>query len=215
VNDAFLLCRHCGILHDLATDGDDDALQDLADFRAAHTEHALEEARRVADSALFDAPVWDPMATRWFRIAAGSDLLHVRSSRISIWEPRRHVVVSGPPPSAERVEVDEELLRRAFDRHFYPQRIRAAKVERFVDTVRALVIALDPRAVPTSFDDPDLPNTGIGPFPTLLRDVLMSRCAPIFDAWELERVRTFIEDHQLENGALAVRVRRVLDRSAA
>jgi hypothetical protein len=215
VNDAFLLCRHCGLLHALAVDADDDASQDLDDFRAAHAGHRLEEARRVADSALFDAPAWDPMATRWFRVAAGTDLLHVRSWRTSIEEPRRHALVSGPPPASDRIEIDEALLRRALDRHFYPQAVRPAKVERFIDTVRALLVELDPRAVATSFDDPELPNTGIGPFPNLLRDTLFRRCTPIFDGWELERMRSFIEAHRFEDGALAVRVRRVLDRSAA
>jgi hypothetical protein len=217
VNDAFLLCRHCGILHPAAdlNFADEDAAHDLAEFRSAHTGHHLEEARRVPDSALFDAPTWDPMATRWFRVTTGTDLLQVRSSRSSIAEPRRHEVIAAPPSATDRIEIDEALLRRALDSHFFPHAVRPAKVERFVDTVRELLIDLDPGEVDTAFDDPTLPNASIGPFPTALGAVLFNRCTPIFDAWELERVRSFIEAHRLENGALAVRVRRVLARSAA
>jgi hypothetical protein len=69
--------------------------------------------------------------------------------------------------------------------------------------------------VDIAFDDAALPNTSIGPFPAGLRDALVGRCAAIFDAWELERVHRFIDDHRHADGTLAVRVRRVPDRSAA
>src|SRR5262249_9361925 len=128
---------------------------------------------------------------------------------------RRHEVTSAPPPNTGCIEVDEPLLRRAFDRHFFPHAVRPAKLERFVHAVHELVADLDPGEVETTFDDVALPNTSIGPFPPQLGDSLRSRCAPSFAAWELERVRSFIADHRLEDGALAVRVRRVLQRSAA
>ena len=214
--DSFLLCRHCGILHPVPVQpAEDETVEDLATFRAEHEAHVLEDAQRLPDSALFDGPTWDPMSTRWFRVTAGADILVVRSWRTSVDEPRRHEVTSAPPQAAGCIEVDEPLLRRALDRHFYPHAVRPAKLERFVHTVHELIADLDPGEVETTFDDVALPNASIGPFPPDLCDVLMARCAPIFDAWELERVRSFIADHRLEDGALAVRVRRLLDRSAA
>ena len=214
--DSFLLCRRCGVLHPVPVHPiDDDAAEDLALFLAEHKAHVLEDAQRVADSALFDGPTWDPMSTRWFRVAAGADLLVVRSWRTSVDEPRRHELTSAPPQAAGCIEVDEPLLRRALDRHFYPHAVRPAKLERFVHTVNELIADLDPGEVETTFDDVALPNSSIGPFPADLCNTLISRCAPIFDAWELDRVRSFIADHRLEDGALAVRVRRLLDRSAA
>lgn len=214
--ESFLLCRHCGVLHPVHVhSGDDEAIQELAAFRAEHEAHVLEDAQRLPDSALFDGPTWDPMSTRWFRVDAGADVLLVRSWRTSIDEPRRHELTTAPPLDAGCIEVDEPLLRRAFDRHFYPHAVRPAKLERFVHTVHELIADLDPGEVETTFDDAVLPNASIGPFPPDLCDTLLNRCAPIFDAWELERIRSFIADHRLEDGALAVRVRRLLQRSAA
>lgn len=214
---ALLLCRPCGILHLLPVhpNADDDAAHDLQVFRALHEAHGLVSAERLPDAVLFDGPTWDPMSTRWFRVAAGTDVLLVRSWRTSIEEARRFEVTAILPSTSDCVDVDEPLLRRALDRHFYPHAIRPAKVERVVDTVRALITPLDPTQVETTFDDAALPNTGIGPFPGALADALLDHCAPFLDAWELERLRTFIAEQHREDGALAVRVRRILQRSAA
>ena len=217
MSQSLLLCRYCGVLHPLPgrSDADADLVNDLLTFRAVHESHGLLAAERLPDSALFDGPTWDPMSARWFRVAAAGEVLLVRSWRTSIDEPLRLTVTAAPPPATECIDVDEGLLRRALDRHFYPQIIRPVQVERFVDAVRTVIAALDPREVDTSFDDASLPNASLGPFPTALCEPLLARCAPFLDAWELERVRTFIAEHRLEDGALAVRVRRVLDRSAA
>jgi len=215
VNNTYLLCRDCSELHPLCRADDDDAALDLAEFRAAHAPHDLAEAQRVADSALFDAPPWDPMGTRFFRVTVGSLLLDVRSWRESIDEPLQYELVSAAPASTETIDVDAPLLRRALDRHFFPHALRPLKVERFVDIVNELLGTLDPATAETSFDDPTLPNAGIGPFPPTLCDVLLDRCTPIFDTWEMGRVGSFIEDHRFEDGALAIRVRRILARSAA
>lgn len=215
--ESFLLCRRCGVLHPVPVYSreDEEAVQELAAFRAEHEAHVIEDAQRLPDSALFDGPTWDPMSTRWFRVAAGADELLVRSWRTSIEEPRRHELTTAAPLDAGCIEVDEPLLRRAFDRHFYPHAVRPAKLERFVHTVHELIADLDPGEVETTFDDAALPNASIGPFPPELCATLLNRCTPIFDTWELERVRSFIADHRLEDGALAVRVRRILQRSAA
>lgn len=215
--DSFLLCRRCGVLHPVPVQpgADEESVQDFADFRAEHEAHVLEDAQRIPDSALFDGPTWDPMSTRWFRVAAGADELVVRSWRTTIDEPRHHDVTAALPADAGCIDIDEPLLRRAFDRHFYPHAIRPAKLERFVHTVHELIADLDPGEVETTFDDTELANASIGPFPPELCDTLLNRCTPIFDAWELERVRSFIADHRLEDGALAVRVRRLLTQSAA
>src|SRR5262245_10312670 len=217
VYDSFVLCRRCGVLYPVPVQpiDDEEAVQEFAAFRIEHEAHVLEDAQRVPDSSFFDGPTWDPMSTRWFRVAAGADELIVRSWRGSIDEPRRHEVTSAPPPNTGCIEVDEPLLRRAFDRHFFPHAVRPAKLERFVHAVHELVADLDPGEVETTFDDVALPNASIGSFPPELCDILLNRCAPIFDAWELERVRSFIADHRLEDGALAVRVRRLLTQSVA
>jgi hypothetical protein len=214
---SLLLCRQCSVLHPLPAGptADDDLIHDLAAFRAAHEAHGLADAQRLPDAALFDGPTWDPMSTRWFRVIAGPDILLVRSWRSSIEEPRRFEVTAVPPPTADCIDVDEALLRRALDRHFYPHAIRPTKVERVVRTVHELIAPLDPRFVETTFDDASLPNASIGPFPPALCDALLARCTAFLDAWEAERLRTFIAEHHLEDGALAVRVRRILNRSAA
>jgi hypothetical protein len=211
---AFLLCRQCQLLQPLAPAGDgrladEEWSEEVRAFRAAHVAHAVEDAERVPEDALFDRPTWDPMATRWFHVASGTDLLLVRSWRPSLDEPRRYELeLAALSPDAPWVDVDEALLRRALDHHFFPQALRPKQMDAFVGIVRELVERLDAAEVETSFDDVTLPNTSIGPFPEALCDTVLDRCGDGFDPWELERLRLFVRAHRQEDGALAVRVRR-------
>jgi len=223
MTDVFLLCRHCELLQPLRTPGpwpesDPEAAADLAAFRTTHEAHDLEHAERVDERGLTDLPLWDPMATRWFRVRAGSgtETVAVRSWRASVDEPRRYAIdAAGLPAVATCVEVDEPLLRRALDRDFYPHAMRTAQLDGFVAAVRETLAPLDPDTVETSFDDAALPDAEIGPFPPALRGCLIERCSGLFDTWELERLRGFVGAHGQEDGALAVRVRRVLLTRAA
>jgi hypothetical protein len=216
MSDSYLLCRRCGVLQPVlnAPGTDDDALADLAAFRAAHAAHILEDAQRVPDSALYAGPAWDPMTTQWFRITTGTDTLVVRSRRGSIDEPRQHELAAALPRSVGHIDVDEALLRRAFARHFSPAGGRSSQLDRFVEVVQGLIADLDPDEVQTTYDDATVPNAGLGPFPAERCDALLRRCAPAFDATELERLRGFIADQRLEHNALALRVRRTVDASA-
>jgi hypothetical protein len=213
---ALILCRPCGVLHPLPTRAaDDDALEDLASFRAVHEAHGLVGAERLAEPALFDGVTADPMSARWFRVAIGEEVLLVHSWRASIDEPRRFELSVESPPTTDTTEVDEPLLRRALDRHFYPQAIRSAKVERILAVVRSVVGRLDARDIEIAFDDPAFPNAAIGPLPGGLDQDVLGGCAGFLDAWELDRLRAFVTEHRGADGALAIRVRRLLDRSAA
>jgi hypothetical protein len=216
MSEAYLLCRRCGVLHPVPVDGgaDEEALEDLAAFRAEHAAHILEDAQRVPESSLYAGPAWDPMTVQWFRVATGTDTLVVCSRRTSIDEPRRHELTAALPRSIGRIDVDETLLRRAFTRHFCTREAHSPQLERFVEAVHGVIADLDPDEVETTYDDAALPNAGLGPFPAERCDALFRRCAPAFDATELEHLRSFISDQRLEYNALAVRVRRTVDASA-
>lgn len=217
----FLLCRACGVL--LPTDAcapwrgaEGDTAAELDAFRSAHETHGVERAERVDERVRLDRPVADPFASRWFQVAVGNELLAVHSWRVSADEPRRYELAAGGlPPVTSWVDVDEALLRRALDRHFYPHVIRPAQLEAFVSTVRALLAPVDPAEIDIAFDDPLLPDAGIGAFPAPLADDLIERCAALFDPVAMERARSFIRDHRAEDGALAVRVHRTLATRAA
>lgn len=219
--EAFLLCRACAVLLPLAPgapwrDTDEEGAAELAAFQEAHAAHGLVSAERIDEPARVDRPAWDPLATRWFQVAVGDELLVVRSGRTSAEEPRHYELTRGElPPISTWVDVDEPLLRRALDRHFYPHVIRPAELEAFVSTVRELLAPVDPAEIDIAFDDPSLPDAGIGPFPPMLAEHLIARCASFFDPVGLECARSFVRDHRAEDGALAVRVHRVLVTRAA
>lgn len=219
--DVFLLCRACAALLPLDPlgpwrDTDDEAAAEIAAFQACHAAHGVEIAERLDEPARVDRPVWDPLATRWFQVAVAGERLGVRSHRTTLDDARRYeIVASELPPVSTRIDVDEPLLRRALDRHFYPQVIRPAELEAFITAVRELLAPVDPAEIDIAFDDPALPDAGIGPFPPALAQDLIARCASLFDPIGLERARSFVEDHRAEDGALAVRVHRILLTKAA
>lgn len=219
--DRFLLCRRCGLLTPLAVPGfdpehDADDAAELTAFRAAHEAHGIEAAERTGERAAVDRPVWDPMATRWFAVNAGGEVLAVRSWRPELDAARRYeLALGGPPPLTVWVDVDEPLLRRALDRHFYPHVIRDAQLDAFVAAVRELVATLDPDAVEIAFDDAALPDTGIGSLPAPVCERLLALCTTLFDSASLERADSFVRAHSGPDGALAVRVHRALASHAA
>ena len=217
INARFLLCRSCAVLHslesaaaDLSPEGREDALRELEAFESEHDGHRLEEVVRNSPSASLDRPAWDPMATLWFFVRSGSEELLVRASRASIEEPRGYRLIPEPPPSRGLVEIDAALVRRALDRHFFPQAVSSRKLDYFVGALGELVADIDPRSVETSFDDPEYADAGIGPLPEEICHALLERAAALFDAWELERLCEFVAEHRREDGALALRVHRTL-----
>ena len=121
------------------------------------------------------------------------------------WQRRRH------RSATSCIEVDEPLLRRAFDRHFYPHAMRPAQARALRRTPCASCCAeLDPAEVEIDLRRSVAARTpASAPFPAASASICSTAAPPIFDDWELERVRSFIADHRLEDGALAVRVRRV------
>lgn len=222
MRDRYLFCRCCAVLtptgapggwRPVAEAGDDEV---VAGFRAAHAGHEVLEAERLDERPCTDRPPAEPMATRWFRVCAAGTVYAVRSWRPALDEPRRYVLEpAGLPDLAVCVDVDEPLLRRALDRHFFPQVLRAAQIEGVLDAVRALLAPLDPDRVETSFDDATRPDTAVGPLPAALHAPLVTRCAPLFDAGERERLLAFIRAHAGADGALALRVQRTLAIRAA
>lgn len=217
-NAAMLLCRDCGVLHPLPSNYgsvDPEAIEDLEQFRTHHREHTLERAMRLPDPVLHDRPAWDPMARVWFRVAVGEHAMFVCSSRTSIDEPRHHEVCHAPPAYCLRTEVDESLLRRALEQHFFPNRVPHEQINAFVAAARRLFAAADASGIETSYDDPQLPNAEIGPCPVDLRLRLRDAAAAVFhDEWERDHTLAFVEANGDEYGAFAIRVLRELVPSA-
>lgn len=217
-NAAMLLCRDCGVLHPLPPLQPAPAAEDVDDlevFRSNHREHTLERAFRLPDPILHDRPAWDPMARVWFRVAVGENSLFVCSSRTSIDEPRHHQLCATPPSFRMRTDVDESLLRRALEQHFFPNRVPHERLNKFVSTARHLYAAVEANCVETSFDDPQLPNAEIGPCPLDVHLRLDEAIATVFsDEWEQERMRAFIDANCDEYSALAIRVLREISPSA-
>lgn len=213
-----LLCRDCGVLHPLPPaepipQADD--IDDLAIFRSTHRDHTLERAFRLPDPILHDRPAWDPMARAWFRVAVGEHAMFVCSSRTSIDEPRHHEICTTPPSFSLRTEVDESLLRRALEQHFFPNHLRADRLNAFVSVARRLYAETPGECLETSFDDPDLANAEIAACPLDLCARLRDEASRVFaDGWERDRVGEFIDANVDEYGALAVRVLREINPSA-
>jgi hypothetical protein len=216
MHETLLLCRDCGIL--LPLDSlfleeiwrQDPSLIDEKDaFLAAHQGHGIEPVARVPESALYDRPPWDPMSTSWFRVRAGEAELVVRCGRSSIDEPRSYQLIRDPLPEPDcRAEVDEGLLRNCLDRHFFPRTLPSRKRDCFVALVTRTLSGLDARRIDTSFDDVEVANAAIAPFPCELSAPLLAACTEVFDPEEIQLLEAFIAANRLEDGALAVRVRK-------
>lgn len=215
---AMLLCRDCGVLHPLPAERpapEKEDVDDLEAFRTHHREHRLERAYRLPDPILHDRPAWDPMARSWFRVAVGEHSMFVCSSRTSIDQPRHHEVCAAPPQFTTRAELDEQVVRRELERHFFPNNLGPDKLNAFVGRARELYAQVEAECVDTAYDDTELPNAEIGPCPLDVCTRLRATAEEVFeDSWERERVLDFIDANVDEYGALSIRVLREIKTAA-
>jgi hypothetical protein len=215
VTEEFLVCRACGQLTPAGTasagslldDGHD--ASDLDRFREVHRAHGLHVATRTPVPSVFDRPVWDPMAVVWFEVQIQRERFVVRSSRTSIDEPRiweiTRAVIERRPGA---VELDEEYLRLALDRWFYPHVLPSRVSDRFLAVLEDVTRTLDPDQLESTYDDSDDPEVSIAPLPISARERLLQRTQAFLDDVERQRFAGFVSAHSGADGALAVHVRR-------
>ncbi len=217
MSDSFLLCRDCWVVHPIhAACGPNagDALSEesaiaYGEFLAQHRHHPLERVHRTSQRDHYEGALWDPMRARFIEVGNGDDVYTIRSSRDAIEEPRLHAVIDQRiHVVGVRLTVEEALVRRALDYHFYPYALRPTKTEYFIRALREVVDMLSGDDIETAFDDGDDPAVGIGRLPDEGCVALLERCLDIFDAWELPRLASFVSANRDEYGALALRVTR-------
>ncbi|MFQ5665582.1 MAG: hypothetical protein ACE5I7_04040 [Candidatus Binatia bacterium] len=212
---AFLGCHDCGVLHlfpDSArttADPDDEAIEAYHAFRLAHGSHHTEWLYRCQAECGSDRPLWDPMATLTFEVTDGRGTYVAQATRASIEEPRTyHYFPARLQVVHAGVVVATTDLRRGLDSEFYPHALRPTKLARFLGALQEVLNEIDPDTLPIAFDDADDPAISIACMPERVYGELLSRCAAIFDPWELVRVASFLRDNRNVDGLLALRVRR-------
>lgn len=185
-------------------------------FAERHAGHPLETLTRVGDAFLSDRPPWDPMATTYFEVTNGSEVLVVRSGRRSVEEPVERVLLPARLKLDHvTVEFELDLLRRALDAHFFPQAVRPRKVEQFLEMLAGLCREVDPDRLEIVFDAADEPHVQFARLPEELHRELIARSAGIFDEWERQRLRPFLAEAAADDGLFTLRVTRSFTLQAA
>jgi hypothetical protein len=211
----FIACRECHVLHPVvpATDAFADEAREAVregyrEFIAAHARHSTTALRRHGSASSSTGPLWDPLAALAFEVTDGERTYVVSATRRAIDEPRVYRYVAGvlesPGPT---IEIEDSSLRRGLDLELFPYAIRPSKVESFVGILREVVSHIEADALEIAFDDADDPAVSIARMPDASYEELVTRCAKIFDAWELPRVNDFLAANRAEDGLLALRVR--------
>ncbi len=211
-----IACRDCGLLQPVETSttipGDaaiEAALEAYGQFLADHHQHELTWLARTACETSSDRPLWDPMATITFAATDGEHCYVVSGTRTSIEEPRVYHFAPGSVDAGNAsVLVADQPLRRGLDLEFYPHALRLTKIEQFLSAVHDIIGHLDADELPIAFDDADDPAISIARMPDATYQELLTRCADIFDAAEIETVIKFLRENRDEDGLLALRVRR-------
>lgn len=204
----FLACRTClrlarllPELEDLDGDGES--------FASVHAGHCLEPLFRRGDAFISDRPVWDPMATTYFEVTNGEEVLLVRSARPSIEAPLERVLVPGRLRlDGVHVGFETDLICRALDAHFFPQALRPSKLERFLAALDELRHCVDPERLEIVFDSAEEPHVQYARLPEPLFAQIVARAGEIFDAWERERLRVFFDASRGDDGLLCLRLTR-------
>jgi hypothetical protein len=212
----FVACLTCGVLHPCLRrsptqrdSSEQEASESYQQFRSAHAGHLTSEVHRHDSESFADRPLWDPMASSAFEVTDGWRTYVVISTRTSIEEPRTYRIMPGSiEVHTSDISVDDRDIRRALDYAFYPHAVRGTKIDRFVAALREVISHVEPDELAIAFDAADDPQVSIAPMPEVRYAELLSRCAQIFDGWELSRVSSFLQSNCGEDGLLALRVRR-------
>jgi hypothetical protein len=214
--DALLACRDCQVLYPVvgtaAADGNAASGEDFdgqQQFTESHVAHRLARFYRHGADSRADRPLWDPMATITFEVTDGHERYVATSTRRSVDAPREYRFARGTLEvrNAE-VVIDDGDLRRGLDLRFYPHAVRPTKVDRFIAVLREIVCGIEPDNLDIAFDDADDPAVSIARMPDTVFHALLTRCADIFDSWEMLQVGAFLHENREEDGLLALRVRR-------
>jgi hypothetical protein len=213
--DTFLACRDCGTLvpimasHDAIGGLSDEMAASRAEFLDVHGAHRLLELKRTETESASVGPVWDPMSTHYVELTDGVQLFVATSSRPSIDEGRVYTFEPCALRSlASEVEIAENDVRRGLDLEFYPHAVRPTKVDDFLNALHAAIRDLALEDIEIAFADVDDPAVSIAPMPEQAFQRLLAASTQIFDAWEIPHVERFLRQNRLEDGVLALRVRR-------
>jgi hypothetical protein len=207
--DGFLGCQDCQLIAPVVA-WSNAAPEDEEAYREFVVSHATHRTIRLSPTDTWsDRPLWDPMATVTFEVTDGTQTCVVHGSRQSVDEPRIYRFRPGALSlTVVAVDVEDGDVRRGLDRQFYPYALRPTKLDRFIATVQALVGRIAPEGIEIAFDVADDPTLSIAPMPEDVCQELSSRCAEIFDPWELPRVHEFLRGNLSGDGVLALRIRR-------
>lgn len=203
----FIACRTCRRLARQLPELED--FDDGDSFTTVHAGHCLEPLVRRGDAFISDRPIWDPMATTYFEVTNGEEVLVVCSTRPSIEAPLERILLPGRLRlDAVRVDFETDLIRRALDAHFFPHALRPAKIERFLAGLDELRHAVDPDRLEIVFDSADEPHVQYARLPDHLLSQLVGRATEIFDPWECERLRSFFDTACGDDGLFCLRLTR-------
>jgi len=212
----FVACHDCAELHPVASpsaaffdDDNEDGTDAYTEFLVKHRAHRVACLGRSGSEVRADRPLWDPMAILMFEVSDGERSYVVTASRRSIEDERVYRFTTGVlAVGSSEVQIDPRDLRRGLDLQFYPHALRPTKLERFLSVVHEAIHQIDPDHLEIAFDAADDPDVCIAGLPDGAYDEIRTRCAEIFDSWELPRVMDFLHDNRDADGLLALRVRR-------
>jgi hypothetical protein len=215
----FLACQECGTLipadpsaADLPDDVAIEAVATIEEFVAAHGTHTLCELRRTAADSLLDRPFWDPMATVHIELTDGERTYVAKAHRRSVEDPRQFDLEPFSMGAVEtKVDVDDDHVRRGLDLKFFPHAIRPTKIEDFLDVLHSALRDVCTDELEIAFVDADDPAVCIARMPEPIFQQLLAASARIFDPWEVPLVEGFLRENREEDGALALRVRRLAE----
>ena len=232
VSDRFIWCRNCDAVHHVTPfdkapqyvylHGQVDELpgDDWRGFMKQHEGHRLEPLKALGEKYFCQGSISDPMGVAYIEVTNGSDLLLLRQSRKNIAEPlsfeltRGRLVDQGVTVCIQDSEIKKEM-RCHFNWH--ADAFGDQKIDLFVQLLRDVIKGIEPEAIEVagycSKDD----NVTFGLLPAEVIELLMAKCAPYFQARELDDIRRFIDSHREACDVLALVMRRQLtvEQSAA
>jgi|SRR5262245_10664089 len=223
-NGKYIRCRNCEAIHHVtsfdrspsyrysAGEIEEIPVDDWREFTARHAGHRLEPLRFTGSCYSSSGFAGDPMSAAYLEVTNGTETFLLHRTRRTIDEPVRYAVVEGRLVEHDRtLEIQDRQIRKEMKLHFSwapAPPLDDAKVDRFIEIFRALVVTLDPKSMLPSEYSCENADVSYGRLDAQVIHALMAKCSEHFSQSELQSLGRFIETHSDDDGLMAPILRR-------
>lgn len=183
------------------------ARDDRKAFQLRHATHPLEELILVPDSYVSRHPYSDPVGVGYFEATNGRDRFLIKRWRESIDTPLNYQIIPGEMVITKiRFYVQADDIRKEIRAQITSPSLPEPKIDQFIRIVKKVISKLDLNQVTGISAEGDTPLISHCKLDDDTIDRILEMGRRLFDAKELNRIKTFIYQNNEYNDVMTLKI---------